>query len=91
MKKGNKVPDSDEFARKTTEDMDREGSETLGSLSDRQTSNKSGKHSSVEKQAASRPEFGGRAKQLAGAHGKPDGIPANRNPVSMNRKEPAGG
>lgn len=54
--KTNKTPDSDETARHSdsaTNDLD-----DAGNIDGRQTSNKSGKHSSVEKLAASRPEFG---------------------------------
>ena len=67
------LPDSDESARSNhpyagDEDMTDADTENL----DIQTSNKSGKHSSVEKLAASRPEFGaGRGAQpVSGAFGR---------------------
>ena len=84
MKKGNKVPDSDKSARKPTDDVESEASAMSGGLADRQTSNKSGKHSSAEKLAASRPEFGGKAKPVPGADGD-SGSDKPRNPTSMNR------
>ncbi|HEX5430957.1 MAG TPA: hypothetical protein VFW83_03255 [Bryobacteraceae bacterium] len=65
--KTSKVPDSDRFARKQSEDLESEETADPGKLASRQVSNKSGKHSSVEKQAASRPEFAPRAKPVAGA------------------------
>lgn len=52
------MPDSDETARPRHEHIDREEvMDDAGDLQGRQSSNKSGKHSSVEKLAASRPEF----------------------------------
>ncbi len=62
MKKNSNIPDSDESARPkhAHEEDDLEAAETTSG----QTSNKSGKHSSVEKLAASRPEFG----ESPGAH-----------------------
>ena len=69
--KGN-LPDSDESARRqhpfTGDELAEDASSDIEGL---QTSNKSGKHSSVEKLAASRPEFGaGRGAQpVSGAFG----------------------
>lgn len=67
------LPDSDETARGKhayagEEDMPDASTDIEGL----QTSNKSGKHSSVEKLAASRPEFGAAAgaKPVDGAFGK---------------------
>jgi hypothetical protein len=58
MKKTN-APDSDESARKRHPDAAADLMEDVDSApSGLQTSNKSGKHSSAEKLAASRPEFG---------------------------------
>jgi hypothetical protein len=66
------VPDSDETARKpdAASDPD-EVSDSAGDYESRQTSNKTGKHSSAEKLAASRPEFGSSpgAKPVDGAFG----------------------
>src|ERR1700712_814654 len=69
-------PDSDETARKQHPYAGAEVLEDVSTdIEGLQTSNKSGKHSSVEKLAASRPEFGeGRAGQaVAGAFGDDDG------------------
>jgi len=75
MKKSNKIPDSDQTARKRQEDE----SERIPAAADLysggnnpDTSNKSGKHSTVRKLAASRPEFGSSAgaKHVDGATGK---------------------
>src|SRR3954447_24417942 len=66
------LPDSDETARRQHPDA---GEENVEDASDNieglQTSNKSGKHSSVEKLAASRPEFGegSTSKPVPGAFG----------------------
>lgn len=75
-------PNSDESARSKHPDS---GDEAMPDVSDDidglQTSNKSGKHSSVEKLAASRPEFGaGRGAQpVSGAFGKdPDHVVTGR-------------
>lgn len=67
-----KTPDSDVTARKP--DTDEQDDLTPGVIHGPQTSNKSGKHSSVEKLAASRPELatGTGAKHKAGAFGKPE-------------------
>ena len=68
------LPDSDETARnKHAMDREETGDVDLTDV-DMQTSNKSGKHSSVEKLGAARPEFGSRpgAKPVEGAFGKDD-------------------
>jgi len=72
MRKTTAVPDSDTTARKKHED-DTAIDETLDNTDGRQTSQKTGKHSSVEKMAASRPEFA----ESPGAHPVPgaDGDP----------------
>ena len=58
-RKGIAIPDSDETARKPDAALDSEDlAPDPGDLEGRQTSNKTGKHSSAEKLAASRPEFG---------------------------------
>jgi hypothetical protein len=68
----NNLPDSDETARGkhpyADDETTADASESIEGL---QTSNKSGKHSSVEKLAASRPEFGAAAgaKPVDGAFG----------------------
>ena len=68
------LPDSDESARQkhALEQEDENYSEVTDIVTDLQTSNKSGKHSTAEKLAASRPEFGaGRGAQpVDGAFGK---------------------
>jgi hypothetical protein len=78
-----KIPDSDVTARKPLSEADDPGPDIdpLGGL---QTSNKSGKHSSVIKLAASRPEFG----EAPGAHPK-DGAFGNDTP-DKDRDRPAG-
>src|SRR3954470_3857702 len=66
------LPDSDETARgKHPYAGDEQIEDASTDIEGLQTSNKSGKHSSVEKLAASRPEFGeGRgAQQVSGAFG----------------------
>lgn len=50
------IPNSDRTARKRSEAQDEARSDGSSAV-EPQTSNKSGKHSSVEKLAASRPEF----------------------------------
>lgn len=73
----NNAPDSDETVR---EPLDREETDVLDqedletNTSGRQISNKSGKHSSAAKLAASRPEFGASpgANPVDGAFGKDD-------------------
>lgn len=58
-KKAIKIPDSDVSARRRRTDVEEElGEQPLENLDDLQTSNKAGGHSTVEKLAASRPEFG---------------------------------
>ena len=72
MDKKTNPPDSDETARKKHSYADDEDITDIDTASpDLQTSNKSGKHSSAEKLAASRPEFGaGRGAQpVSGAFG----------------------
>ena len=80
MKKTIAIPDSDQTARHkdaATEDT-LENPEVTGG----QTSNKSGKHSSAEKLAASRPEFG----TSPGAHPKPG---AHGNPAADEQEVPS--
>lgn len=72
-KKAIKVPDSDTRARHPREDMSEELTEPLPeNLEGRQTSNKEGMHSTVQKLAASRSEFASAA-PVSGAFG--DGRP----------------
>ena len=74
MSRKNDLPDSDETARnKHAMDPEEKADIDLSDV-DIQTSNKSGKHSSVEKLAAARPEFGERpgAKPVDGAFGNDD-------------------
>ena len=52
------TPDSDQTARRNIDEDDANVQDTETEAEGRQVSNKSGKHSSVEKLAASRPEFG---------------------------------
>lgn len=81
MKKTIAIPDSDETARRkhaATEDTIEYPEVTGG-----QTSNKTGKHSSAEKLAASRPEFG----TSPGAHPKPG---AKGNPAADKQEVPSG-
>jgi hypothetical protein len=69
-------PDSDESARKSqSEDLAMKSGGTTETALEGQTSTKTGKHSSVEKLAASRPEMGqGRgAVPVDGAFGKDEG------------------
>lgn len=84
-KKSNSIPDSDQSERRVhnqTENTDT-GSEILDGG---QTSNKTGKHSSVEKLGASRPEFGSSpgANPVDGAfgetHDKDHGVHSELNP-----------
>src|ERR1700712_4014998 len=66
-------PDSDETARqKHPYAGDEQIEDASQNIEDLQTSNKTGKHSTVEKLAASRPEFGTSpgAKPVDGAFGK---------------------
>jgi hypothetical protein len=72
------TPDSDETARNKHQDSGQESVEDASSdIDGLQTSNKSGKHSSAEKLAASRPEFGtGRgALPVPGAFGDDESHP----------------
>src|SRR5437016_5427333 len=70
-KKTQRFPTSDETARKESEDLTAETSETLPDDLDRQVSSKTGKRSSAQKLSASRPEFGTSpgAHPVAGAFG----------------------
>lgn len=72
-KKTIKTPDSDQTARKEDFDATDETTDRTGT-NERQTSNKSGKHSAAEKLTASRPEFGASpgAKPVPGASGNPE-------------------
>lgn len=82
MAKDSSFPDSDETARNRHPDAADDPMEDIEpALPGLQTSNKSGKHSSVEKLAASRPEFGtGRgAVPVDGAFGSEEGHPVGRN------------
>ena len=64
-------PKSDKTARKQSEDLGAEISEPAGNSLDRQISSKTGKRSSAQKLASSRPEFGSSpgANPVAGAFG----------------------
>jgi hypothetical protein len=67
------IPDSDQTAREPYDlEEEQATAEDAGEMAGRQTSNKSGKHSSAEKLAASRPDFGPAARErdtVPGAHG----------------------
>jgi hypothetical protein len=78
-----KIPDSDVTARKRTGAGEDPGMDT-DKLDGLQTSNKTGKHSSVQKLAASRPEFG----DAPGAHPK-DGAFGDPSPKT-GKEHPAG-
>src|SRR3954470_6365118 len=82
-RKTTKIPDSDVTARKRPNAGDNPGPDS-GPFEDLQTSNKTGKHSSVAKLAASRPALA----EAPGAHPKPgafgDGSPRK------GRERPAG-
>jgi len=75
MRKTTAVPDSDESARNKHDYTERDTTfdDSVQSDEGRQTSQKTGKHSSVEKLAASRPEFGNSPGQnpVPGADGDP--------------------
>ena len=73
MEKRN-FPDSDESARKAIENLESEQEDIDTQIEGRQISNKSGKRSSAEKLASSRPEFGTSpgANPVPGASGKAD-------------------
>ncbi len=76
------LPPSDETARSKHADAASDNPADVDTSYTPQTSNKSGKHSSVEKLAASRPEFGaGRGAQpVSGAFGDdPDHVKTGRN------------
>ena len=66
-----KIPDSDQSARKESEYVEDEIAADAGQIEMRQMSAKTGKHSSVVKQDASRPEFARKsgAQPVAGASG----------------------
>jgi hypothetical protein len=88
--KGSKVPDSDRSVRGPADLGDDQMSGADIDVSP-QTSTKSGKHSSVEKKAASRLEAGTGegAKSVPGAFGEPDttGVRTGTNPgVGPNKK-----
>lgn len=67
------IPDSDQTARRDTAQNEPSFEEVETGTEGRQTSNKSGKRSSAEKLAASRPELGSSpgAKPVPGADGEP--------------------
>lgn len=69
--KATKTPDSDQTARHDFDDGQDMRPDEIENEDGLQTSLKSGKHSSVEKLAASRPEYkqGNPAKAVPGAHG----------------------
>ena len=81
--KSNKIPDSD-VAERGPVDVSDTNPEDAGITEVRQTSLKTGKHSSVEKQAASRPELG----TAPGFHPK-DGAFGDATP-DKDRDRPAG-
>jgi len=72
-KKAAKIPDSDTSVRAPLTELEMDVNEDAGNTAGREVSNKSGKHSSVVKEAASRPGrgTGTQAKKTAGAFGKP--------------------
>ena len=78
-----KIPDSD-VADRGRVDVGNTNPEEAGNTDGRQTSLKTGKHSSVEKQAASRPEL----RTAPGAHPK-DGAFGDASP-EKDRDRPAG-
>ena len=78
MNDKNNAPDSDRSVRSNHPDSgDENVSDADLAIADLQTSNKSGKHSTAEKLAASRPEFGaGRGAQpVSGAFGDDENHP----------------
>jgi len=79
-----KIPDSDVTARKRNGETDEAGGATI--TDQLQTSNKTGKHSSVEKLAASRPEFGESpgAHPKSGAFGNPTPEEDTEHPLGSN-------
>src|SRR5205085_5357907 len=66
-KKVSKVPDSDTSVRTATTELETDAESVSEANGTRQTSNKTGKHSSVQKEAASRPGrgTGSQAKKVA--------------------------
>jgi hypothetical protein len=83
------VPDSDTTARTPIDQEDEQLDETTENLEGRQTSIKSGKHSSVEKMAASRPELGtGRGAQpVPGAFGDDESHPVTGRNAAPNTNQ----
>ena len=80
-------PDSDESARSKHPGLDDEDTTEISDQTENlQTSVKSGKHSTVEKLSASRPEFGtGRgAVPVDGAFGRDEDAMANPHPPGRN-------
>lgn len=78
------IPDSDETARKPDAALDlEEVTDDPGDITGLQTSNKTGKHSSAEKLAASRPEFG----SSPGAH-PVDGAFGDQTPEEAGLRGP---
>jgi hypothetical protein len=88
-RKETKIPDGDVTARKRTSATDDPGTD-IEAIPNLQTSNKSGKHSSVEKIAASRPEFaespGAHPKDGAFGAGNPGSEGLNGRPGEVSRK-----
>lgn len=83
-RKTNSIADSDETARKPDAALETdEISDSAGDLGGRQTSNKTGKHSSAVKLAASRPEFG----SSPGAH-PVDGAFGDQDPQDVGLRGP---
>ena len=90
MDKKTNPPDSDETARKKHPYTGDEDMTDIDAASpDLQTSNKSGKHSSAEKLAASRPEFGaGRGAQpVSGAFGDDPSHPTTGRNAGPNTNQ----
>jgi hypothetical protein len=81
--KNSKIPDSDVTARKQSVGAEESGNDTE-QINDLQISNKTGKHSAVEKLAASRPEFA----ESPGARPK-DGAFGDSTP-KKDRERPGG-
>src|SRR4051812_36430933 len=96
--KGSKIPDSDTSVRGTSNSDGDLGSDQMAGAEidvSPQTSTKSGKHSSVQKKAASRPEgsTGAGAKSVPGAFGRADkvGVRTGTNPgAEPNKKHKPG-
>lgn len=87
-KKTIKTPDSDQSARKDSADLTEEIRDDTDATN-RQTSNKSGKHSSVEKLTASRPEFGPSpgTSPVPGAFGNPEESGDEHAPSEAHRDQ----